>query len=204
MQLDQGEKGFSFQKEGPLDMRMDPTADLTAEEIVNQWDAKKLGEVVRDLGEEPRWKRAVDAIVAERRRTPIRTTQHLADLMLSSLRTKTRGKLHPATLVFQGLRICVNKELDVLKIGLSKALDFLSSGGRMGVISFHRLEDRIVKELFRSVAKPFRKRMGEEATQKPLFRLLTKKPLLPTRAEMRKNQRARSAKMRFIERVDQV
>lgn len=200
MQLDQGEKGFSFQKEGPLDMRMDKAGDLTAETIVNTWDAKALGTVLRDLGEEPRWRRAVDAIVNERRRHRIKTTKQLADLMLSALGGRTRGRLHPATLVFQGLRICVNRELEVLKEGLTKAMQFLSPGGRIGVISFHRLEDKIVKEIFRSAANPLRRR-GEAKTT-PLFRLLTKKPMTPTSAEMRQNPRSRSAKMRFIEKVE--
>ncbi len=201
MQLDQGEKGFSFQKEGPLDMRMDPTAELTADEIVNTWDAKDLSEVLRDLGEEPRWKRATEAIIKERRLKPIRTTKQLADLMLSALGSRTRGKLHPATLVFQGLRICVNRELEVLKEGLAKAMELLSPGGRLGVISFHRLEDRIVKELFRAASKPLKQR-GMQAVQTPMFRLLTKKPLSPTLKEMRENPRSRSAKMRFIEKVE--
>jgi len=200
MQLDQSEKGFSFQKEGPLDMRMDPTAELTAEEIVNTWDAKELSEVLRDLGEEPRWRRATDAIIKERKSRPIRTTKQLADLLLNALGSRTRGRLHPATLVFQGLRICVNRELDVLKEGLEKALQLLAPGGRLGVISFHRLEDRIVKEVFKAASKPLKKR-GEEATL-PMFRLLTKKPLVPTHSEMRKNPRSRSAKLRFIEKVE--
>lgn len=201
MQLDQGEKGFSFQKEGPLDMRMDPTTELTAAEIVNTWDANEIAAVLRDLGEDPRWKRATDAIIKERRSKPIRTTKQLADLMLSALGSRTRGKLHPATLVFQGLRICVNRELEVLKEGLTKAMEFLSPGGRLGVISFHRLEDRIVKELFRAASKPLKQR-GTQSVQTPMFRLLTKKPLVPTREEMRINSRSRSAKMRFIEKVE--
>lgn len=201
MQLDQSEKGFSFMKEGPLDMRMDPTAELTAEEIVNTWDAKELSAVLRDLGEEPRWRRATDAIVKERRNHPIRTTKQLADLMLSALGGRTRGRLHPATLVFQGLRICVNRELEVLKEGLAKAMEFLTPGGRLGVISFHRLEDRIVKEVFRAASMPLKKR-STEPQRTPMFRLLTKKPLVPTFEEMRKNPRSRSAKMRFIEKVE--
>ncbi len=204
MQLDQGEKGFSFQKEGPLDMRMDPTGQLTAEEIVNRWDVKELGAIFRDLGEEPRWRRAADAIVRERRQNPIMTTKHLADLMASALGSRTRGKLHPATLIFQGLRICVNRELDVLKEGLSKALELLTPGGRMGVISFHRLEDRIVKEVFRTAAAPLKRSRGDTQRQSPLFRLLTKKPLAPQFAEMRANSRSRSAKMRFIEKLEQI
>lgn len=201
MQLDQSEKGFSFMKEGPLDMRMDPTAELTAEEIVNTWDAKELSAVIRDLGEEPRWRRAADAIVKERRNRPIKTTKQLADLMLAALGSRTRGRLHPATLVFQGLRICVNRELEVLKEGLAKALEFLTPGGRLGVISFHRLEDRIVKEVFKAASAPLKKR-GQMGAEKPLFRLLTKKPLVPTASEMRKNPRSRSAKLRFIEKVE--
>lgn len=203
MQLDQGEKGFSFQKDGPLDMRMDPTEELTAEEIVNTWNADNLGAVLRDLGEEPRWKRATEAIIKQRRIKPIRTTKQLADLMLTCLGGRTRGKLHPATLVFQGLRICVNKELEVLKEGLTKAMEFLAPGGRIGVISFHRLEDRIVKEVFRAASTPLKRPRWEKNSQapSPLFRLLTKKPLVPSLQEIRKNSRSRSAKMRFIEKV---
>lgn len=205
MQLDQGEKGFSFQKDGPLDMRMDPTEELTAEEIVNTWKAEDLNKIFRDLGEEPRWKKATEAVIKERRIKPIRTTRQLADLMLSSLGGRTRGKLHPATLVFQGLRICVNKELEVLKEGLAKAMEFLSPGGRIGVISFHRLEDRIVKEVFKVASTPLKRPRWEKGEMaSPLFRVLTKKPLTPSPTEMRKNPRSRSAKMRFIEKVEQL
>jgi len=204
MQLDHGEKGFSFQKEGPLDMRMDPREELTAEEIINRWGIKEIGAVLRDLGEEPRWRRAADAIVKERRRNPIRTTKHLADLVASVLRCRTRGRLHPATLVFQGLRICVNRELDVLREGLAKAMALLAPGGRLGVISFHRLEDRIVKEVFRAAAAPLKLSRRDEEPHTPLFRLLTKKPLAPTLEEMRTNPRSRSAKMRFIEKIERL
>ncbi len=203
MQLDQGEKGFSFQKDGPLDMRMDPKARLTAEEIVNRYSEKELQDIIRDLGGEPRWKRAAKAIIETRRRGRISTTKQLADLMLSSLGGKTRGRLHPATLVFQGIRICVNHELDVLKAGLTKALNALSPGGRIGVISFHSLEDRIVKEVFRAAAAPLKNPMNRKQITSPFFKLLTKKPLVPSAEECRKNPRSRSAKMRFIEKISQ-
>ncbi len=201
MQLDQGEKGFSFQKDGPLDMRMDPTSSLTAEEVVNRWREEELAEVFRDLGEEPRWRRAARAVVETRKKGKIKTTKQLSDLMLSALGSRTRGKLHPATLVFQGLRICVNHELDVLKMGLAKAIDWLAPGGRIGVISFHRLEDRIVKEMFRAAAAPLKQPIDRRKEQSPLLKLLTKKPLVPSLKESRENPRARSAKMRFAERI---
>lgn len=197
MQLDQGEKGFSFMKEGPLDMRMDPSERLTAEEVVNRYSEKQLQDIIRDLGGEPRWRKAAKCIVEARRRYRITSTKQLAELMRSSLGGRTRGRLHPATLVFQGLRICVNRELDVLKTGLAKALKCLAPGGRIGVISFHSLEDRIVKDLFRSAAAAVKKPIPRPA----LFKLLTKKPMVPSQEECRKNPRSRSAKMRFIERI---
>lgn len=190
MQLDQGEKGFSFLNKGPLDMRMDPTLRLTAEEIVNRWTEKKLGELFRDLGEDPRWRRAAKAIVMARKEAPIRSTTDLADILSQALGSKIRGKLHPATLVFQALRICVNDELNSIKEGLSKAMDHLAPAGRLGAICFHRLEDRIVKKLFQLASKGG-------------FDLVNKKPLEPSYKEARQNPRSRSAKMRFLEREDE-
>ena len=189
MQLDQGQKGFSFMKEGPLDMRMDPTSDLTARTIVNRWTEKELGNLFRELGEEPRWRKAAKAIVDARKKMKIETTTQLAAIICAALGGSSKKKLHPATLIFQGLRICVNKELESAEKGIKKALDFLAPGGRLGVLSFHRGEDRLVKNIFRDVAKL----AG--------IRLLTKKPLVPTLAEIRANARCRSAKMRFAERV---
>lgn len=195
MQFDQGEKGFSFSKEGPLDMRMNPSDPLTAEEIVNRWPEKKLGELFRELGDEPRWRKVAAAICEARKKKPIRTTTELSRIIESAYRG--RGKLHPATLVFQALRICVNNELESILQGVTQAIGFLSSGGRIGVISFHSLEDRIVKTLFRESAF-ISKKKGET---KPLIRLLTKKPIVATRQEVRANPRARSAKMRFAEKI---
>lgn len=187
MQLDQGEKGFSFMKEGPLDMRMGPSAAITAQEIVNKWTEKKLGDIFREYGEEPKWRKAAKAIVDARKKKPIKTTSDLAEILVATV-GRSRKKLHPATLVFQALRICVNNELEALKEGLSKAIQRLSIGGRVGVISFHRLEDRIVKEMFRSAGK------------KKTVNVLTNKPLVPTFKEIQKNVRSRSAKMRFAEK----
>jgi 16S rRNA (cytosine1402-N4)-methyltransferase len=198
MQFDRAYKGFSFSKEGPLDMRMDPEGSLTAKEIVNRWTEKKLGDLFREYGEDPRWKRAAKAIVEARRKKTIETTTDLAEIISEALRTRTKGKLHPATLVFQALRICVNRELESLEEGLSKAIDLLSPGGRIGVISFHSLEDRIVKNFFKEASFVSAKNKQHDV---PRLRLVTKKPLVPTLAEIRANPRARSAKMRFAEKL---
>lgn len=199
MQLDKGYKGFSFSKEGPLDMRMDPTSELTAEEIVNSWSETELGEIFRDYGEEPRWKRAAKAIVEARRKAKFKTTTQLSEVILNALKTPLKGKWHPATLIFQALRICVNRELDVISEGISKAIQFLSPGGRIGVISFHSLEDRIVKNLFRQASQ--RPPKNQIDAPLPLLKLLTKKPIAPTLKEIRMNPRSRSAKLRFAERL---
>jgi 16S rRNA (cytosine1402-N4)-methyltransferase len=183
MQLDRGEKGFSFLKEGPLDMRMDPREALTAREIVNHWTEKQLGDLLRTYGEEPKWRRLARAIVAARRTRSLETTTELAEVIASAC--GGRGKLHPATLVFQALRIRVNRELEVLQEALAKAAQRLAPEGRIGVISFHRLEDRIVKHAFR---------------ESQMLEAVTKKPLQPTLQEIRDNRRARSAKLRFAER----
>jgi 16S rRNA (cytosine1402-N4)-methyltransferase len=196
MQFDKGYKGFSFSKEGPLDMRMDPEDDVTAKEIVNRYSEQKLGEIFREYGEEPHWKKAARAIVEARHKKPIETTQQLASLLMSAIGFKRGGRLHPATLVFQALRIVVNKELDAIQEGLTKALRFLAKGGKAGAISFHSLEDRLVKNIFRTACQ-----RSKKDGPVPFMKLLTKKPLVPTYAEMRTNPRSRSAKMRFVERT---
>jgi 16S rRNA (cytosine1402-N4)-methyltransferase len=199
MQLDQEDKGFSFSKEGPLDMRMDPTSDLTAREIVNRWPEDELGHLFRDLGEEPRWKRAAKAVVDARRKTPIVTTTQLAEVIANALKTPLRGKWHPATLVFQALRMCVNRELDAIAEGVSKAIQMLSKGGKIGVMSFHSLEDRIVKTIFKEASAAPKK--GSMGAPLPILSLLSKKPFAPLFTEVKKNPRARSAKLRFAERI---
>lgn len=197
MQLDRGHKGFSFSKSAPLDMRMDPTLSVSAKEIVNTWSEEKLGKLFHELGEEPRWKRAAQAIVDYRRSRKFQTTTELADLIASVL-SPLRGKWHPATLIFQALRICVNRELEVISEGICQAIDFLAPGGRIGVISFHSLEDRIVKNLFRQAATVPRE---ERKRGNIPFKIITKKPVVPSLEEVRKNPRARSAKLRILERL---
>lgn len=199
MQLDKGYKGFSFSKEGPLDMRMDPTSDLTAKEIVNNWPENELAKLFRDLGEEPRWKRAAKAIVDARRKKQLQTTTQLAEVIATALRTPLKGKWHPATLIFQALRMCVNRELDMIAEGISKAIQMLSKGGRIGAMSFHSLEDRIVKTIFKESSTMPKK--GEKNKPLPILRLLSKKPIAPLFEEIKKNPRARSAKLRFAEKT---
>ncbi len=199
MQLDRDYKGFSFSKEGPLDMRMDPTSDLTAKEIVNRWPEQELANLFRDLGQEPRHKKAAKAIVEARRKKPILTTTQLAEVIVNALKTPFKGKWHPATLIFQALRMCVNKELDAIATAVAKAIHALSAGGRIGVISFHSLEDVIVKNIFKEASTGPKK--ATPHVPLPILRLLTKKPLAPLFAEIRKNPRARSAKLRFAEKL---
>lgn len=186
MQLDRPERGFSFLREGPLDMRMDQSGDLLAEDIVNQWDRHSLEKIFREYGEEPKAKRAAEAIVEARRRHPFHTTTQLAEVIAAVL--PRRGRLHPATQIFQALRIAVNRELEVLASAIPLLAHRLEDGGRMLVITFHSLEDRIVKNQFRELAK------SDE------YSLLWKKPLASTYQETRQNPRARSAKLRGLVR----
>jgi 16S rRNA (cytosine1402-N4)-methyltransferase len=195
MQLDKGDKGFSFLREGPLDMRMDPGGELTAREIVNHWSEEELDSLFHTLGEEPRHRRAAKAIVTERKKKKIETTTQLASIISDALKTPLRGKWHPATLIFQALRMCVNRELEAISEGISKAIQFLSSSGRIGVMSFHSLEDRIVKNIFKEAS--FMPKKAMQAGMVPLLKLLTKKPIVPTLKEIRLNPRSRSAKLRF-------
>jgi len=196
MQFDQDKRGFSFSKEGPLDMRMDTSETVTAKKVVNSWTERELGELFRDVGEEPKWRQAAKAIVRARSKKAIETTTDLAQIVTEAVGGH-RKRLHPATLVFQALRICVNRELESMQQGIQKALRFLTSGGRIGVISFHSLEDRIVKTIFKEAAKPLKKFPGKEQ----LLELLTKKPLTCSMKEQRRNPRARSAKMRFAQKI---
>ena len=203
MQLDRAEKGFSFMRDGPLDMRMNPKEPLTAESIVNSWSEKDLGRIFRDYGEEKRWRRAAGVIVEARLKKPIQTTLELSALLEPALRDY-KSKIHPATRVFQALRIAVNRELERLEAFLPQALALLNPGGRLAVISFHSLEDRIVKHFFRTAASDKVSTSGLAGLfldKIPEGRLLTTKPWEASDTEVARNPRSRSAKLRVIEKL---
>ncbi|MCS7011602.1 MAG: 16S rRNA (cytosine(1402)-N(4))-methyltransferase RsmH [Anaerolineales bacterium] len=202
IQFDTPERGFSFLRDGPLDMRFDPRSSLTAAQIVNQWSEQELAQLIYRYGEEPAARRIARAIVRAR---PISTTGELA-AVIERVRPR-RGSHHPATQTFQALRIAVNAELEALERVLPLALEALAPGGRLAVISFHSLEDRIVKEFFRRESQaclcPPRQVVctcGHQAT----LTILTRKPIVPSEAEIRENPRARSAKLRVAEKIGQM
>ena len=201
MQLDNKERGFSFLKEGDLDMRMDIHSKLTAKEVINRYSEKELGKIFRDFGEERHWKIVAKAIIHARKKKPIKTTTELANIISSAIKG-SRRKRHPATLIFQALRVCVNRELESIQEGVSKAIKHLAPKGRIGVISFQSLEDRIVKDLFKQGSAPIKKIVcDKENTYLPLLKLLSKKPLVPNFEESKINKRARSAKLRMAEKI---
>ena len=197
-QLEKGERGFSFLKEGPMDMRMDQRLDQTATYLVNHLSADELKDILYKYGEE-RWaKRIARAIVRERERNSIETTQRLRAIAHHAIpRRYHPRKIDPATKTFQALRIKVNDELENLRKVLDTGWRLLRKGGRMCVISFHSLEDRMVKEAFRKL-----ERGGDEGPSPgPVLRIVTKKPVTPSQEEQRRNPRSRSAKLRCAERV---
>lgn len=202
MQLDQADKGFSFSKEGPLDMRMNNEQELTAATIINSFSEEALGEIFRDYGEETQWRKAAKEIVNKRKKQPILTTTQLAQVLNPVLFRK--GKINPLTLIFQGLRIYVNRELDVLQSVLPQTIQLLAKGGRLAVISFHSLEDRIVKQIFKQEASSrieSENILEEPQKKQPTIKILTKKPIEASIKEIKINPRSRSAKLRIIERI---
>jgi 16S rRNA (cytosine1402-N4)-methyltransferase len=188
LQFDSTARGFSFQADAPLDMRMNTMSGRTAEQVVNHLDERELADVIYEFGEERRSRRIARAIVRSR---PIRSTAHLAEVISAAARPMKSGKhrIHPATLTFQALRIFVNRELDDLRELLEAAPQKLKPGGRIVIISFHSLEDRIVKDAFREGAK------------QGYYELLTKKPVTASEEEVDRNPRSRSAKLRAAQRV---
>jgi 16S rRNA (cytosine1402-N4)-methyltransferase len=202
-QLDEPGRGFSFANDGPLDMRMDPTRGESAADWINRATQEELREVIATYGEERFAKQVAGAIVAARGREPFRTTRQLAEVVGLAVRTREPGK-HPATRTFQALRIHVNQELAELEVTLPQAVDLLEPGGRLAVISFHSLEDRIVKNFLRdqSNADHLPKGLPVRAADLPQPRLtLVGRPIRPSEAEVAANPRARSATLRVAERT---
>jgi 16S rRNA (cytosine1402-N4)-methyltransferase len=186
LQLEDASRGFSFQAEGPLDMRMNPTEGDTAEQVVNHMDETSLANVIYEFGEERRSRRIARAIVRAR---PIRSTKHFVEVISAAARSMKHERIHPATRTFQAIRIFVNHELDDVKALLASAPTALKKNGRLVVISFHSLEDRMVKDAIR------------EGVQKGWYQVLTKKPVTATEEEIESNPRSRSAKLRAAEKI---
>ena len=203
-QLDEAERGFSYMHDAPLDMRMDKTAAVTAKDVVNTWPEDELRRIFFEYGEERYATRIAAGIVRRRKEAPIETTFELVDAIKSSMPAQAlREKQHPAKRTFQAIRIEVNSELDVLEESLERMIDILSDGGRLCVITFHSLEDRIVKNIFRKNENP--------CTCPPEFPVcvcgkkskgvcVNRHPILPSEEEVRKNNRSHSAKLRVFER----
>jgi 16S rRNA (cytosine1402-N4)-methyltransferase len=183
-QFDIADRGFSFRHQAPLDMRMDQGQALTAAEVVNHWDETELANIIYNYGEERLSRRIARRIVEQR---PFTTTTELAEAIAQCVPKQYRyGRIHPATRTFQALRIFVNRELEVLETFIEKAPHWLNPGGRIAIISFHSLEDRIVKHRLK---------------ESPLLKVLTKKPIVPQADELQDNVRSRSAKLRLAERL---
>ncbi len=202
-QIDDPGRGFSFRGEGPLDMRMDPTSKLTAAEIVNGYDVAEIERILQQYGEE-RWARRIAQFIVARR--PLRTTRDLAQAVEAAIPRRAWPRdIHVATRTFQGFRIAVNDELGQIEAGLGAALSTLKPGGRMATISFHSLEDRLVKSFFNVESKdcicPPQQPVctcGHRAT----LRIITRRPVRPAEEEVAANPRARSARLRVAERID--
>jgi len=203
-QLDEAERGFSYMADAPLDMRMDQRGTITAADIVNGYSQGELTRILREYGEE-RFARNIAANIASRRQEkPISTTGELVEIVRSSIPVKAHKGGHPAKKTFQAIRIELNGELTVLEESLESLVDLLSDGGRIAVITFHSLEDRIVKETFRRLENPCTCPPDFPVCicgKKPKGRIITKKPIVPTGEEQRLNSRSKSAKLRVFERV---
>ncbi len=189
MQLSDPERGFSFQTEGPLDMRMDRTSFIQAYDLINNLNEEEISSILWSFGQERFHNRIAHLLVTERKKAPISSTSEVANIVMRAIPRHYRfGRIHPATRTFQAIRIAVNRELEALDEGIKKAIDLLQQGGRVAVISFHSLEDRIVKINFRS------------ARSEGKIKVITPKPLRPTSEEQIKNPSSRSARLRVAER----
>lgn len=202
-QFDIPERGFSYQFDAPLDMRMDPSGELDARQIVNEYPEARISEILFRYGEEPFARKIARKIVEARAKTPIATTFQLVDTVKSALPEKVlRQKGHPAKQTFQALRIAVNDELRALEAALQQAIQILKPAGRLVTITFHSLEDRICKTIFRDFATiNVPKGLPVLITEKPVLKLLTKHVVTPSEAEILANNRAHSAKLRAVEKT---
>jgi 16S rRNA (cytosine1402-N4)-methyltransferase len=206
LQLDRPERGFSFQTQGPLDMRMGPDVSRTAADILRSWPEERLAQIFRDLGEERYARRIAAAVVRARKNAPLQTTTELAALIRQTIgKREADSRIHPATRVFQALRIAVNDELEQIQPALESAFEHLRAGGRLVVIAFHSLEDRIVKDYFRLLASdcvcPPRQPLCTCGKVREV-QLLTRKPLRPADDEVERNPRSRSARVRAVEKLE--
>ena len=203
-QLDEGERGFSYMKDAPLDMRMNREREFSAYDIVNSYSMEDLWRIIRDYGEEKFAKRVAEFIVNRREEKPIETTLELVDIIKAAIPAKARREgPHPAKRTFQAIRIEVNGELEILNKAIEDGVNRLNKGGRMAIITFHSLEDRIVKLKFRELANPCT--CPKEfpicvCGKKPLVKLISRKAIEPSKEEVEENPRSRSAKLRVIER----
>ena len=200
-QLDEAGRGFSYRHDGPLDMRMGPDASITAAEVVNEWPERDLERIIRDYGEEKLARRIAKAIVRDR---PFQSTSQVATTIAEAMPAARRRAGHPARRTFQAIRMAVNEELQAIEAGLDQALELVQPGGRVVAISYHSLEDRIVKRRFATGAEgctcpPDLPVCGCGNTAE--LRLLTRRPVRPDEAEVDRNPRARSAKLRAAEKV---
>ena len=204
-QLDEAQRGFSYKQDAPLDMRMDESAALTAHEVVNTWSYEELRRIFFEYGEERYAPAIAKKICAYREKRTIETTLELAELIRSAMPASAlREKQHPAKRSFQAIRIAVNDELGAVRQGMEAAIDHLNPGGRLVVITFHSLEDRIVKNVFQNAAKGCTCPPSFPVCvcgHKPKIKILTKKPIIATREEVEENPRSRSAKLRVAEHV---
>ena len=203
-QFDNGERGFSYNTDAPLDMRMDTRKDLTAAVIVNEYPEEEIRRILRDYGEEKFAHQIASNIVKERSKGRIETTFELNEIIKNSIPAKFRAGGHPSRQTFQALRIACNEELDVLETSLDDMADFLNLGGRLSIITFHSLEDRIVKNAFKRFENPcvcppnFPKCVCGKVSK---GKVITRKPIIPTDGEIEDNPRSRSAKLRVFERT---
>jgi len=204
-QLDVAERGFSFQQDGPLDMRMDARNTVTAADLVNTESAEELARIFWEYGGERDSRRFAKAMVHDRELRRFTTTRQLAEL-IERISPRHGRKAHPATKVFQALRIAVNDEIGSLKRGLEAAMKILKPGGRLAVITFHSLEDRVVKDFGRAGARDYTSPGGIDVPElrvprKPDLKLVTRKAILPGETELRENPRSRSAQLRVFEKI---